>query len=155
RGAAPCRARLPARATVLLRRLRALPRSAVPVALRLRLLAPIRLAAAVASRFVAMAVMFASIAVLFVPLARRSVDIVTTLRVAARHRSRRRGDRDTLPDQSFDRFEQRALVAAHERCRDPFATGAARSADPVHVEFRHLGQLEVHDVWKLIDVEPS
>ena len=76
-------------------------------------------------------------------------------RIRARRRIRRRLDPDLLTDEPLDPLEQRALGAAHERYRGTFASRASRAANAMHVVLRHLGQLVVHDVRKLVDVQAT
>ena len=63
--------------------------------------------------------------------------------------------RNLALDQAFDVAQQLVLVDAHQRQRLALGAGAAGAADAVHVVFRHVGQLVVHHVRQLVDVDAA
>lgn len=62
---------------------------------------------------------------------------------------------NSAPGQALDRPQIRAFVGGTERNRDPAGTGAARSANPVHIGFRHVRQVIVDHMADARDVDPS
>src|SRR5690349_533672 len=63
--------------------------------------------------------------------------------------------RDPLAEQRLDLAEQALLVDADQRDRVAGRPGPARPADAVNVVLGDHGQLEVHDVRQVLDVEAA
>ncbi|MCG3189580.1 MAG: hypothetical protein LKCHEGNO_02048 [Burkholderiaceae bacterium] len=62
---------------------------------------------------------------------------------------------DLLVDQALDVAQEQFLVDAHQRDRLAAGAGAASAADAVHVVLGHVGDLEVHHVRQLVDVDAA
>src|SRR5690606_33245387 len=72
-----------------------------------------------------------------------------------RHESLQVAFFELLTGQAFDRLEQLLFVGADQRYRLAAATGAAGTADTVHVVLRDVRQLEVDHMRQLVDVQPA
>jgi hypothetical protein len=57
--------------------------------------------------------------------------------------------------QSLDIFEQAVLVLCHQRNRGSTRTCTTRATDAMHVVFGNIGQLVVHDMRQLFDVQTA
>ncbi|VVN46642.1 hypothetical protein PS639_05808 [Pseudomonas fluorescens] len=60
-----------------------------------------------------------------------------------------------LPGHALNAFQQFFFVRRHQRDRLARTTGAASTADTVHIVFVNVRQFEVDHVWQLIDVEAA
>jgi len=56
-------------------------------------------------------------------------------------------------DQAFDVFQVLQFLAVHQRDRGAAAARAPRTADAVHVIFRHVRQFEIHHMRQHVDVQ--
>src|SRR5260370_255664 len=63
--------------------------------------------------------------------------------------------RDFLLGEALDVHHEAFLVHADQADGVAFATGTARAADAVHVVLGHVGDLVVHDVRQLIDIDAA
>ena len=75
--------------------------------------------------------------------------------IRVRFETRNHHLRNFVVQHAFDIAQVIALVHAHQRHRFALVAGAAGTADAVHVIFRNIRQLEVHDVRQLVDVETA
>ena len=57
--------------------------------------------------------------------------------------------------QPLDLLQQRALVVRNQRDRKPFIACTARTSDSVDIMLGDFGQIEVHDMRELVDVETA
>ena len=89
--------------------------------------------------------------------ARRVAPIRNRLRRDARVRLEtfQHGARQFALDQAFDVAQQAVLIHANQRNRLALRTRAARTADTVHIVFRHVRQVEVDHVRQLVDVDAA
>ena len=62
---------------------------------------------------------------------------------------------ERLAGELLDLPQLTALIATAERCGDTGCAGAARSANAMHINLRHFGQLVVNHVRDAVDVEAS
>ena len=62
---------------------------------------------------------------------------------------------DGTLEQSFDLLQLFSFINTDQGYGRSFAFGTAGASDAVHVVFGHTGQLKVHHVRQLIDIEPS
>src|ERR1043166_6905289 len=62
---------------------------------------------------------------------------------------------DRLADQLLDVAQERELLAIAQRYRRAVRAGARRAADPVHVGFRDVRQVEVHHVADAVHVDAA
>src|SRR5690606_18509670 len=62
---------------------------------------------------------------------------------------------DGLFDQPLDALEQFLVLAADQGHRYAVGAGAAGAADPVYIVLGHVGQVEVHHLRQLVDVQTS
>ena len=62
---------------------------------------------------------------------------------------------DLAFDQAFDISEKNMFVDTHQRDRLATGTGATGATDAMHIIFGHIGQLVIHDVRQLIDIDTA
>ncbi|VVO42269.1 hypothetical protein PS723_05984 [Pseudomonas fluorescens] len=62
---------------------------------------------------------------------------------------------DFLLGHALDAFQQFFFIRSHQRDRLARTTGAASTADPVHIVFVDVRQLEVDHVWQLVDIQAA
>src|SRR5690606_38793245 len=63
------------------------------------------------------------------------------------------GALDGALDQFLDGVQQLYFRPVNQRHGRAGAAGAAGAADAVHVVFRHVGQLEIHDVRQMVEID--
>ena len=62
---------------------------------------------------------------------------------------------DFTLDEAFDIAQEVAFVDTHQRDGLAFVTGTSGATNAVHVVFCDVGQVEVDDVWQLVDVQSA
>ena len=73
---------------------------------------------------------------------------LTLVRSAVRHRDRH-------PDKLLDIAQERDFLPVAQRDGDAVGAGARGAADAVHIGFRHVRQVEVHDMADAVDVDAA
>src|SRR5262249_36024163 len=63
--------------------------------------------------------------------------------------------RNSDANKPLDIAQEADLLTVAQRDRDTFSTRARRTADTMHVGFRHVRQIEIHDVADAIDIDAA
>ena len=62
---------------------------------------------------------------------------------------------DGHADELLDVAEKRRLIGVAEGDGHAIRAGARGAPDPMHIGFRHIGQIEVHDVADAVDIDAA
>src|SRR5262249_51659439 len=62
---------------------------------------------------------------------------------------------DRYPNQLLDVAQEHSLFRTAKRNGHTIGSGAGRAADPMHIRFRHVGQIEIHDMADAVDVDAA